>query len=254
MTIYKIVPFRLQSQRFPNKPLCVIFGKTLIENGLDIAHSVSRGKTILTGPEEDFLEVKEKVPGLHKRDFIFIPTSGECKSATERVMELSRELKGDLFISIPMDEPSIIPGELERGLVFSLQHNPDVLTLYCDFFCEEDARSTLSAKIVTDNHGRILYMSRSVIPLRKNGTIQLSMLKKNVGVFYFRSSFLQALEEHREVQTSLDTYEGLEQLRWLELGYSIYVQKIKHYGFGIDIPDQVEQLEKRITCLPPHRK
>jgi 3-deoxy-manno-octulosonate cytidylyltransferase (CMP-KDO synthetase) len=254
MNIYKIIPFRLQSQRFPNKPLCIFLGKTLIETSLDIANTVTLGNTILTGPEEDFLKVKESIPGLHKKKFTFIPTSRECKSATERVMEISLELKGDLYISIPMDEPSIIPGELEKGLSFSLEHNPGVLTLYCDFYCEEDARSTLSAKIVTDNRGHILYMSRSIIPIRKNGTLQLSMLKKNVGVFYFRGDFLRSLVEYREVNTSLDTYEGLEQLRWLELGHSIHVQKIIHYGFGIDIPDQVKQLEKRITCLPQRGK
>ncbi|MBN2439815.1 MAG: hypothetical protein JXJ04_00660 [Spirochaetales bacterium] len=254
MKLYKIVPFRLQSERFPNKALCRIFGKTLIENILDIVNAVEEGETILTSPEEDYHEVLDKLPGLQSKKFSFIPTSTSCKSATERVLELYPQLEGELFISIPMDEPALIPSQLERGLEYSIKNNVDLLTLYCDFFCEEDALSGLSAKIVTDNQSRILYMSRSVIPIQKNGTINMSMLKKNVGVFYFKRSFLEDLSSAGSIKTELDTYEGLEQLRWLELGFKIDVCKVVHYGFGIDVHEQVAQLEKRITCSPQHMK
>jgi CMP-2-keto-3-deoxyoctulosonic acid synthetase len=43
MKVYKIIPFRLSSRRFPNKPLESIFGKTMIENALDIAGLIKQG-------------------------------------------------------------------------------------------------------------------------------------------------------------------------------------------------------------------
>jgi 3-deoxy-manno-octulosonate cytidylyltransferase (CMP-KDO synthetase) len=254
MKIYKIVPFRLQSQRFPDKPLCSVFGKTLIENALDIAHAIGIGETILTAPETDYRHVSGKVPGLTDRFFTFAPTSENCKSATERVLELYTKLDGDLFISIPMDEPALIPAQIKKGIEFVKYDNCDLLTLYCDFYCKEDAFSRLSAKIVTNNHDEILYMSRAVVPLAKDGTIVVQKLKKNVGVFYFKRDFLDKLAALHQTDTGLDRFEGLEQLRWLELGFTIKVLKIKHYGFGIDVPEQVKQLEKRIECLPQHRK
>ena len=118
----------------------------------------------------------------------------------------------------------------------------------------EDAISNLSAKIVTDNNDFILYMSRSVIPISKQGEIDIKKLKKNVGVFFFKKSFLTELKSKKNIKTYLDKYEGLEQLRWLELGYKIKIIKINHYGYGIDIPEQIKLLEKRIKCLQKQKK
>lgn len=254
MKIYKIVPFRLLSQRFPNKPLCSIFGKTMIENALDIADSIRQGVTILTAPEEDHEKVVDKVPALKKRLYTYLGTGKTCRSATERVLELYKQLDGDMFISIPMDEPALDPGQIDKYIEYVTKNNIDVLTLYCEFFCIEDAVSKLSAKIVTNNMDEILYMSRSVIPIAKNGTIEIKKLKKNVGVFYFSRGFLDKLKSFHDIETELDKLEGLEQLRWLELGFTIKACKVIHYGFGIDVPEQVEQLEKRIECLQQHTK
>ena len=153
-----------------------------------------------------------------------------------------------------MDEQTLIPGQIENGIHHAIKSNRELLTLYCEFFCKEDAISKLSAKIVTNNNDEILYMSRSVIPITKNGIIDIKRLKKNVGVFYFRREFLDKLSSYGHRKTELDGFEGLEQLRWLELGFSIKVYRITHYGFGIDVPEQVEQLEKRIQCLQQHTK
>ncbi|MBN2531244.1 MAG: hypothetical protein JXB88_00055 [Spirochaetales bacterium] len=254
MKVYKIVPFRLSSQRFPGKPLCFIFGKTMLENALDIAGSINPGETILTAPEEDYEKVLEKIPALRNRQYTYIATGSTCKNATERVLELYRQLDGDIFVSIPMDEPALIPGQLERYIRDVTEKGINVLTLYCDFYCMEDAISNLSAKIVTNNRNEILYMSRSVIPVAKNGTIELKHLKKNVGVFYFSRDFLDKLASLSHIETKLDKLEGLEQLKWLELGLTVKAGKVTHYGFGIDVPGQVGQLEKRIECLQQQKK
>ena len=97
-------------------------------------------------------------------------------------------------------------------------------------------------------------MSRSVIPIAKNGNILLNNLKKNVGIFFFRRNFLDELKSHKNTKTYLDELEGLEQLRWLELGFKIKTVKIKHYGFGIDIPEQLNILEERALCLQKQKK
>ena len=39
--------------------------------------------------------------------------------------------------------------------------------------------------------------------------------------------------------------EGLEELKYVELGFKVKLHKIKHIGFGIDIPSQVKLLESR---------
>jgi 3-deoxy-manno-octulosonate cytidylyltransferase (CMP-KDO synthetase) len=97
-------------------------------------------------------------------------------------------------------------------------------------------------------------MSRSIIPISKSGEINIKKLKKNVGVFFFKKNFLNELKKQKNIETYLDKYKGLEQLRWLELGYKIKVIKINHYGYGIDVPEQIKLLVKRVKCLQKQKK
>jgi 3-deoxy-manno-octulosonate cytidylyltransferase (CMP-KDO synthetase) len=254
MKIIKIIPFRLASARFPDKPLRTVFGKTLVENSLTIAGKIPWGRSVLTATDEDYSRLLEHVDVRKRYDFDYIPTGSACRTATERVLELHPKLDADLYVSLPVDEPALIPGEIESALKALSDGNADVFTLYCDFFCLEDALSRLSAKIAANIDGEVLYMSRSVIPIAKYGNVDVEILKKNVGVFFFPRLFLERLKSLENIATTLDVFEGLEQLRWLELGFKIGIKKITHYGFGIDVPEQIPLLEERIQCLRTRKK
>lgn len=253
MKISKILPFRLKSERFPNKPLSKIFNKTLLENSICISEKINYGKTILTCSEKDFNKVQNEVD-LKKYNFNFLPSSSSCSCATDRVLEIYDKLDSDIFISIPIDEALLIPEEINNIILNISNYDFDVLTFYCNFYNKEDAISKLSAKITTNKNQEILYLSRSIIPITKNGDIKLNNLKKNVGVFFFKKHFLDKLKLKHNVETTLDKIEGLEQLRWLELGFKIKILKIKHYGFGIDIPEQIKLLEDRRKCSQKQQK
>lgn len=73
-------------------------------------------------------------------------------------------------------------------------------------------------------------------------------LKKNVGAFLFERGFLERLRQERSAVTTLDAREGLEQLRWLELGLRVRCLPIQHVGFGVDVPDQLAALERRVIA------
>lgn len=247
-----VVPFRLPSKRFPNKALCRYRGKTLIEHAIANAAGLTPRRIVLTAPTEDLDTVGSKLDldGLGRDlpvELIVCPSSASCWSATERVLELFPSLDGGLFLSLPIDEPAIRPSELSRVVrdtaVFD---DAGVITFCCDFYCEEDYLSPLSAKVVLDRRARILYMSRGIIPVRKDGSADPSMLKNNVGAFLFKRSFLEELAAEASVSTALDRHEGCEQLRWIELGFSVKCLEIEHVGLGIDIPEQVAELEARV--------
>ena len=256
MRVVKILPIRLQSSRFPNKPLATVMGRTLVESGLAVCQQINGGDTVLTATEEDFDEIRRRLDlGAYK--FRYIPSSDICRCATERVLEIYNSIRGDLFVSIPVDETAaLIPREVSRVLRETEKIAYSILTLYCEFFSLADARSTLSAKVVMNRGNELLYMSRSPIPLLKSGELKLEFLKKHVGLYFYRRAALDRLQALRDVPTQLDTLEGLEQLRWLELGMTVQLQKIRHIGFGIDVPDQIPLLEERLrklSILPDYR-
>jgi len=254
VNVVTVVPFRLASTRFPDKPLAKVAGLTLVERALRVAAATTGATTILTGPEADYREVLRRVD-LSGYRYRFVPTGPACRCATERVIEISRTEPGDRFVSLPIDEAALSAEEVARVLAETADAPVGIMTLVCDFYCLDDARSPLSAKVVVTDDGRVLWMSRSIIPIAKSGEVRLELLSKHVGVFVFGRPALDRLWDLRDVVTSYDSVEGLEQLRWLELGLGLTARRIRHVGFGIDSLEQVAQLETRMAgCSPKPTK
>jgi 3-deoxy-manno-octulosonate cytidylyltransferase (CMP-KDO synthetase) len=234
-----IIPYRLKSSRFPNKYISNFLEKPLIEHSIKLCQGL--GDVIVTAPKEDY--VKE-VSDLHTEyKFDFIPTSLDCKTGTDRVMEISRNISDDYYVMIPADEPLILKEELKR--VLYKEQLDDFNTCYTDFYCEEDCTSNLSAKIVSTWDDYLLYQSRNIIPIQKNGNFDYKKCKKQVGIKIFSQKGLRELFRLNNKETQLDKFEGLEELRIVELGFKFKLHRIEHNGFGIDVPKQVDILEKR---------
>lgn len=238
-----VIPFRLASRRFPRKALCSFRGKTLLEHAVANASALGGRRVVVTAPAEDLEEARP----LLGTGATVVPSSVGCASATERIVEIFPQLDGELVLSLPVDEPSITPASIRAALAAEDDPPAGATTFYCAFRAPEDYLSPLSAKVIVDQEGRLLYMSRAVIPVTKDGSVAERTLKKNVGAFLFRRSFLQELARLADVATVLDRCEGLEQLRWLELGLGpVRCLPIEHAGFGIDVPEQLAALEERI--------
>ena len=82
-----IIPYRLKSSRFPNKYISDFLGLPLIEHSLKLCEEFGND-VIVTAPKEDY--VKEVSDLQEKYGFQFISTSLDCKTGTDRVIEISR--------------------------------------------------------------------------------------------------------------------------------------------------------------------
>ena len=235
-----IIPYRLKSSRFPNKYISNFLGIPLIEHSLKLCEEFGND-VIVTAPKEDY--VKEVSDLQDHYGFQFIPTSLDCKTGTDRVMEISRNIRDDYYILIPADEPLIDKEEFKR--VLYREQLDDFNTCYTDFYSEEDCISNLSAKIVSTWDNYLLYQSRNIIPIKKSGDYNWKDCKKQVGIKIFSKKGLDELYKLKHKETHLDKLEGLEELRIIELGFKFKLHKIKHIGCGIDVPNQVERMEKR---------
>jgi 3-deoxy-manno-octulosonate cytidylyltransferase (CMP-KDO synthetase) len=93
-------------------------------------------------------------------------------------------------------------------------------------------------KLVRDIHGKALYFSRSPIPfLREPSAAEAFPFLKHLGIYGYR---IETLREIAQLEVSfLEHTEKLEQLRWLENGYSIHVAITDFESPAIDTPEDL---------------
>ena len=90
-----------------------------------------------------------------------------------------------------------------------------------------------------------LYFSRSVIPCQRNaereGWLKGHTYYKHSGLYAYRADVLKEITSLP--QSSLELAESLEQLRWLENGYTIKVGISEVETIGIDTPQDLARAE-----------
>ena len=90
-----------------------------------------------------------------------------------------------------------------------------------------------------------LYLSRSVIPylrgVDKSEWLRRHTFYKHIGLYAYRAEVLKEITSLP--QSSLELAESLEQLRWLENGYTIKVGISEVETIGIDTPEDLARAE-----------
>ena len=233
-----VIPARLSSKRFPNKLVHKINDKRIIDHVIENVKQMTFVDDIVIGSdEEEFAAILcdrySFLKGYHISDAI-------CGSQRAYNFYLTNP-NYDFYISIPADEPAIDPHEVNK--VYQAATD-EITTFYTKFYCNEDLTSPLSCKIVTCENDYMIYNSRTVVPVNKNGThLELEKYKKHVGIFVFPK---QLFDEHGDLWANTTDIESLEQNRFMQKFINVKMIEMKHIGFGIDAPEQIEQLEARL--------
>jgi 3-deoxy-manno-octulosonate cytidylyltransferase (CMP-KDO synthetase) len=93
-------------------------------------------------------------------------------------------------------------------------------------------------KVVVASDGRALYFSRSPVPHFRVGE---PAYRKHLGLYAYRADALEAVS--KLPPSPLERAESLEQLRWLEAGYAIWVGEAATDSIGIDTPEDLARAE-----------
>jgi 3-deoxy-manno-octulosonate cytidylyltransferase (CMP-KDO synthetase) len=106
---------------------------------------------------------------------------------------------------------------------------------------EQEAQNPNTVKVVMNVSGNALYFSRSPIPYHRNQNVQVSYMK-HIGIYGYRIDILQKISS---LSPSVhEIAESLEQLRWLENGFSITMKETQLETLSIDSPDDLKHVEK----------
>jgi 3-deoxy-manno-octulosonate cytidylyltransferase (CMP-KDO synthetase) len=245
MEVVAIIPARYGSTRFPGKPLARQTGKYLIQHVYEQVRQARGIRRCLVATDDVRIEAAVREFGGEAA-----MTRPDHPSGTDRIAEVVRRLDGaddDIILNVQGDEPEIEPADLDR-LASRLAREPadcPTATLACPFPPDTDPRDPNCVKVVTNNAGRALYFSRSLVPYPRDsdggGTRDRWLL--HLGVYAYRRGFLLKLAGWEP--GVLEQIERLEQLRVLERGYAMAVEVVEHAAVGIDTPQDYERFVAR---------
>jgi 3-deoxy-manno-octulosonate cytidylyltransferase (CMP-KDO synthetase) len=175
-----------------------------------------------------------------------IMTSSFHRSGTDRCAEVAGmpQFSGfDIVVNVQGDEPFIQPWQFEPAIDFLKKDlSVSIATLAGKIERAEELFSPNTVKIVFDEAHRALYFSRSAIPFVRDAAqeawLEKAAFYKHIGIYAFRRETL--LEVAGQSPGRLEQAESLEQLRWIENGYTIGVALAEGKSFGIDTPEDLQ--------------
>lgn len=236
LKILGVIPARYASSRFPGKPLIDIQGKTMIRRVYEQAKkSTLLSEVIVATDDERICREVQSFGGE------VVLTSALHTNGTERCAEVAQSTNADVVINIQGDEPYIHPGQIDALAKCFQTADTQIATLIKQHVLDEVLQNPARVKVTVTNALKALYFSRSIIPFqRATSNPQPVTFYKHIGIYGYRKDVL--LEIVQLQPSMLELTESLEQLRWLENGYTIQCALTEHESLAVDTPEDLEVL------------
>ena len=240
MKFIGIIPARYGSTRFPGKPMADICGKTVIRRVYEQASKAL--DTVVVATDDDRI-----YDGVEAFGGKVVMTRADHKCGTDRCLEAYMAVTtptwreqndaDTVIINIQGDEPFIQPEQIEALMACFDKEGTDIATLVRPY-TDRDTRSELedpnTPKVNWDTAcGEARMFSRKVIAASDG------KYYRHIGIYAYRADVLAQITQLP--QSSLEIEERLEQLRWLENGYTIRVGVTEIPTIGIDTPEDLEK-------------
>lgn len=245
MKFIGIIPARYQSTRFPGKPLVIINKKPMIQRVYEQSSMALEEVWVAT----DNLDIFSAVESFGGKAVI---TASDHRSGTDRCAEAARKLSEnidfDVVVNIQGDEPFIRPEQISN-LIKCFDSRVEIATLARRITEFSELMDHNKPKVIIDANSNALYFSRATIPYARDFEKEVWLKKAeywaHIGIYAYRSDVLQQIAQLKPGK--LETIESLEQLRWLENGYKIKISETDYQSFGIDTPDDLQQVLKHFA-------
>lgn len=242
-----IIPARFASTRFPGKPLAMIAGKTMIQRVYEQAKKAPSLKDVAVATDDR--RIFDHVTGFGGMAVMTSPLhrsgTDRCQEAVKILQESGRIDPGSgIVINIQGDEPFLDPVQIEQVTALFDRPGVNIATLACRISRSEDLENPNIVKVVFNASRKVLLFTRSVIPYQRQvpfgSWLDHHPYYKHIGLYGFR---LAALQQITTLEASpLEMAESLEQLRWLENGWDIYIDITDTESIAIDSPEDLSKL------------
>ena len=238
MKTIAVIPARMGSSRFPGKPLAMILGRTMIEH---IYRRVSMSKSL----KATYIATCDEEIRKAAQDFgaPVIMTANTHERASDRVAEAIAQIDADLIVMVQGDEPMTHPKMIDTAVApFKDDLQLDCVNLVKSIDNEADFYSTNTIKVIMNQRGDALYMSRQPIPTLNKLGFEHTLAHKQVCIIPFRRATL--IDYSRLPPTPLEQLESVDMLRLLEHGYRVKMVKTEFDTQAVDTEDDLIRVAK----------
>ena len=242
MKILGIIPSRYGSTRFPGKPLIDIKGKSMVQRVYEQASQASNITRLVVATDDE--RIFEHVQEFGEA----VMTADDHPTGTDRCNEVLALMDEDFdaVINIQGDEPLIQPYHIDQLAELFDDEHVQIGTLYKKLSETDLLLNPSIIKVVVNMYDEALYFSRSPIPHFRNEPqeqwVKMHQYFQHIGIYGYRSD---VLFEIAQLEPSyLEMAESLEQLRWMENGYTISVAQTDFESMSIDTPEDLERVLK----------
>lgn len=255
-----IIPARYASTRFEGKPLAKIGPKTMLQHTCDTALAAAKHLNnvvvIVATEDQRIFDHAQLIEGV-----VPVMTPDTCLTGTDRVLAAidALSIQPEVVINLQGDAPFTPPHFIAQIAQALLDHPTySMVTPGVQLTWQELDELRASKKItpfsgttvVMDTQQKAFWFSKNIIPaIRGEEKLRLkelySPVYQHIGLYAFQ---LEALRKFVALPESYyEKLEGLEQLRLLENGLSIRIEKVsygKHGPIpGVDTPEDLQRAE-----------
>jgi len=233
-----IIPARMASQRFPNKPLALINKVPMIQRVWEQAIKSNLGDTYVACSEKDVFDLISSLGG------VAIMTDPKIPSGTDRVYEALKQIENyksyESVINLQGDMPYIHSNDIIK-VNDPILNGFDIGTLATSLTLEEEKNINITKVKIDWIRKRSLGIAKDFYKESKKHN---NYVYHHVGIYSFQ---IKALSKFATTPQSINELNHkLEQWRALDSGMSIGVSFVDNVPLSVDTKEDLINLESII--------
>ena len=228
-----IIPSRISSTRLKEKALLDLYGKSLIERVYL--------RAIKSNASEVYIATDSPKIEDHVKQFTsnVLLTSKKHQSGTDRVHECATKihLAEDMaIVNVQGDEPFINPETINKTAEIISNNNKASVGSACTLLNPNGLNDPNNVKVLLSEKNKAISFSRN---LNLNNSHTDMSYYQHIGIYSYSYKTLSELVSLPRSKNEIS--KNLEQLRFLDNGYNIFLEVVDEISFGIDTQDDYKK-------------
>ena len=238
-----VIPARYKSSRFPGKPLIKLCGKPMIQWVMELSARAADKENVIVATDD------KKIFNFTKQNgFKALMTSKNCLTGTDRLAEVARKIKADIYVNVQGDEPLVNPKDIKNIINMKKKYPNEVINGYTKIEKNENPNSVNIPKVIFTEKKKLIYISRKTLPGFKEKNKEIKVFYKQVCIYAFNRKELLKFGSYKR-KSICEESEDIEILRFLEWGKSIHLVKTGPGSLAVDEPKDIKKVERALKNL-----